>query len=228
MPMSGIRQGAAIGIFCIALVAFMNRRPFWFAVWIILASGFHTSALLFILLLPLASGKYSRKRLAIAALLALPGSLALATSDGAEIASSRYIETGIESSGAIFRIGMLGLTAIYFFKFAKHKWKRLYPKDFSLAHIGAVAMLLSVAMIPVSSVIADRFGYYLIPIQALIFARLPYLQFTTSRKLYISLPYIGLLFIFTVWSLNSWHFQQCYIPYDTWIFGLPAGNINGF
>ena len=30
MPMSGIRQGAAIGLLCIAFVAFIDRRPVWF------------------------------------------------------------------------------------------------------------------------------------------------------------------------------------------------------
>ena len=43
MPMSGIRQGAAIGLLCIAFVAFIDRRPLRFAFWVVLAAGFHTS-----------------------------------------------------------------------------------------------------------------------------------------------------------------------------------------
>ena len=56
MPMSGIRQGAAIGLLCIAFVAFIDRRPLWFAFWVVLAAGFHISVLIFMLLLPVATG----------------------------------------------------------------------------------------------------------------------------------------------------------------------------
>ncbi|NBB99157.1 MAG: EpsG family protein, partial [Alphaproteobacteria bacterium] len=82
-------------------------------------------------------------------------------------------------------------------------------------------------LIPVSTVIGDRFGYYLIPIQAMIFARIPFLQFRTNAALHAALPYLGLLLVFTVWTQLSWHFQQCYIPYQTWIFGFPGGNLVG-
>ena len=56
MPMSGIRQGAAIGLLCIAFVAFIDRRPLWFAFWVVSAAGFHISVLIFMLLLPVATG----------------------------------------------------------------------------------------------------------------------------------------------------------------------------
>ena len=54
MPMSGIRQGAAIGVLCTAFAAFIDRRPLWFAFWVVVAAGFHSSALIFMLLLPVA------------------------------------------------------------------------------------------------------------------------------------------------------------------------------
>ena len=55
MPMSGIRQGAAIGILCIALLALIDKRPIKFLIWILISSGFHTSALIFIFFLPFAN-----------------------------------------------------------------------------------------------------------------------------------------------------------------------------
>ena len=78
MPMSAIRQGAAIGLLCIAFVAFSDRRPLWFAFWVVLAAGFHISVLIFMLLLPVATGRYTRNRLLLAAFLAIPGAFALA------------------------------------------------------------------------------------------------------------------------------------------------------
>ena len=99
MPMSGIRQGAAIGLLCIAFVAFIDRRPLWFAFWVVLAAGFHTSVLIFMLLLPVATGKYTRNRLLLAAFLAIPGAFALASGEAGELATSRYIGTGTDAAG---------------------------------------------------------------------------------------------------------------------------------
>ena len=228
MPMSGIRQGAAIGLICIAFTAFIDRRPLKYAIWVVLAAGFHTSALIFMLLLPVATGRYTRGRLVLAAILALPGAYFLASSEAAEVATSRYIDTGIDAAGAAFRVGILGLSALYFFMFVRRKWMSAFPKDYGLASIGAIGMALALLLVPISTVIGDRFGYYLIPIQTMIFARLPFLPFRRNAAFHSAAPYLGLLFVFVVWSQISYHFQQCYIPYQTWIFGFPGGDPVGF
>lgn len=223
LPMSGIRQGAAIGLLCIAFSAFVDRRPIWFSIWVVLAAGFHASALIFLLLLPIATGHYTKTRLALTAILAVPGAVLLAGGDAAEVASSRYIGTSVTAFGAAFRVGILGLTACYFFLLVRKRWMRAFPQDYSLVSIGAIGMILAVLLVPVSSVIGDRLGYYLIPIQAMILARLPFLRFKSNQSLHSALPYLGLLFFFLVWTQTSELFQQCYIPYDTWLFGLPSG-----
>lgn len=225
LPMSGIRQGAAMGLLCIAFVAFIDRRPLWFGFWVIIGAGFHASALVFLLLLPVATGRYTKSRLIIAALLAIPGAYFLASGENGEVASGRYIGTSIEAFGAIFRVGMLGLSALYFFLFVRKKWLRYFPHDYSIASIGALGMSLTLFILPLSSVIGDRFGYYLIPIQAMIFARIPYLYFKSNHAFHSSFPYLTLLLVFGVWSQFSGHFHQCYIPYDSWLFGLPSGNL---
>jgi|TARA_R100001377_G_scaffold22165_2_gene11838 hypothetical protein len=228
MPMSGIRQGAAIGLLCIAFVAFVDRRPFWLTLWILLAAGFHVSALIFVFLVPISTGRYTRKRLMLAAILAVPGALILSSGDAAEIASSRYIDTGLEAAGAIFRVSMLGFSALYFVLFVSKKWIRTWPQDYSLASVGAIGMAMVFLLLPISSVIADRFSYYLIPIQAMIFARIPYLPFRQGAGLHAALPYLILLLVFTTWSQLSGHFEKCYIPYQTWLLGLPSSNTFGF
>lgn len=228
MPMSTIRQGAAIGLVCIAFTAFIDRRPVWFALWVVLAAGFHSSALIFMLLLPVATGRYTRGRLVLVAILALPGAYFLASSEAAEVAISRYIDSSVDAAGAAFRVGILGLSALYFFVFVRRKWVNTFPGDYSLASIGAIGMALAFLLVPISTVIGDRFGYYLIPIQTMIFARLPFLPFRRNAAFHSAAPYLGLLLVFTVWSQLSWHFEQCYIPYQTWIFGFPGGDPVGF
>jgi len=223
MPMSGIRQGAAIGLLCIAFVAFIDRHPLRFAFWVVLAAGFHTSVMIFMLLLPLATGKYTRNRLLLAAFLAIPGAFALASGEAGELATSRYIGTGTDAAGAIFRAGMLGLSAMHFFLFLRKKWLQTWSQDYSLASIGAIGMALAFLIIPVSTVIGDRLGYYLIPVQAMIFARIPVIPLQTNTQLHAALPYLGLTLVFAVWTQLSWHFEKCYIPYQSWIFGFPGG-----
>jgi hypothetical protein len=130
MPMSGIRQGAAIGLVCIAFTAFIDRRPLKFGLWVMLAAGFHASALVFMLLLPVSTGRYTLERLILAAIFALPGAFFLALTAAAEVASSRYIGTGIDAAGAAFRVGILGLSALYFFLFVRRKWLLAWPRSF--------------------------------------------------------------------------------------------------
>lgn len=224
MPMSGIRQGAAIGLICIAFNAFIDRRPLNCAIWIVLAAGFHSSAIIFILLLPFATGLNSFSRFVLAAILALPGAYFLASSEAVEVATSRYIDTGIDAAGAAFRAGILALSAVYFFMFLRSRWRSAFPADYGLASIGAIGMALALLLVPISTVIADRFGYYLIPIQTMIFARLPFLPFLRNAALHSAAPYLALFLVFTIWSQFSWHFQECYMPYQTWIMGFPRGD----
>ena len=99
MPMSGIRQGAAIGVMFLAFVAFSDRRLVRFIVLTFLASAFHSSALVFLLLSPLVHGGYSHKRVILAGILAIPGGLLLMTGEAAEVAASRYVDSGRDAAG---------------------------------------------------------------------------------------------------------------------------------
>lgn len=224
MPMSGIRQGAAIGMICVAFSAFMDRKTFAFAFWVVIAAGFHSSALIFLLLTPLVGGKrLTASRLTMTALLAVPGALILASGNAADVAVDRYINNELDAFGAAFRVAILLLSGLFFFMFLRKRWAQASPNDYMLATVGAIGMLAVGGLLPVSTVIADRVAYYLIPVQVMIFARIPYLPITRSRALYTALPYLGLLLVFTVWTLNSGHFQQCYLPYQSWIGGFPGG-----
>ena len=127
----------------------------------------------------------------------------------------------MDAAGAAFRLLLLLITAAYFFLFLNRKWAVLSPQDHKLAFIGALAMVLTAALLPVSSVIGDRLGYYLLPIQAMIFARAPFLRTSLNRNFVILAPYLGFLLFFGVWTTLSHHFSACYLPYQTWLFGFP-------
>ncbi|WP_422071108.1 EpsG family protein [Tranquillimonas rosea] len=220
MPMSGIRQGAAIGLFCIALTSFLDGNRLKFGLWIVIASGFHSSASVFLLLLPLVSGKYSRTRLITALLLAIPGAIIIASGSSASLAIERYVDSGLDAAGSAFRVGALFLSGGFFFLFLKSSWSKKFPDDFALAHLFSLGMVALIILVPVSTVIGDRIGYFFIPVQAIIFSRIPFLNVPSKGALSL-LPYLGLAAMFTTWVLISDHFNECYVPYNNWLLGFP-------
>lgn len=221
MPMSGIRQGAAIGVMCIAFAAFVDRRLVRFLVWTLVATGLHSSAIVFLLLAPFVRGAYSRQRIVISAALAMPGVAAILTTGASDIAASRYIDTSIDAAGAAFRVGLLTLTGVFFFTVLRRKWATDFPKDLKLAVIGSMGMVFLIGIVPISTVIGDRLGYYFVPIQTMILARVPSLNLSGDRKLLTAAPYFGLSLVLGVWVFKSRLFELCYEPYGSWLFGFP-------
>lgn len=223
MPMSAIRQGAAIGVLCIAFSAFIDKKLVLYIAWTLIASTLHISALVFLTLAPLVLGKHTKKRLALTALLAALGMVMMAGSDSAQYVQDTYIGTGFDAEGALFRIGTLIATSALFFLALRKGWVKTFPTDYKLVAIGSWGMLIVFLILPVGSVIADRLGYYLMPIQAMILARIAYLPVYKNKALYRNTIFLSFIAFLLVWSYFSLHFQICYTPYRTWIFGMPEG-----
>ena len=221
MPMSALRQAAAIGFIFWALIAFIEHRTVRYVVFVVVASLFHSSAVIFILLAPLVNGRLSHQRLAMVGLLAIPALVLIATSEAADVATTRYLETDREAFGAVFRLAFLGLGSLLFFVFLRRPWREQSYADYRLALIGSIAAFALIPAIFASTIIADRLGYYLIPIQAMIFARIPFIEGLRNRNLLRDLAVVGSLTFFFVWALTSSHFERCYLPYQTWILGYP-------
>ncbi len=217
MPMSALRQGAAIGIICIAFTALIDRRPILYIFWVSLATGIHSSAIVFLLLIPFTTGRYNNNRLLASVFIAIPALFLFTFLESAQTAKSIYVGTDREAYGAIFRLSILALSGFYFILFVKKKWFQRFRSDYSIVSIGSISMILLPFLMVISTIIGDRYGYYLIPIQAMIFSRLPYLPFKMNHNIHIIFPYLILFLVFVTWTQTSWHFQKCYIPYDNWI-----------
>lgn len=219
LPMSGIRQGVAVGLMCIAFTAFMDRRVVKFVIWTAIAGSIHSSAIIFLLLVPFCLRLRPGVQMLAAAVLALPGLYLLLTGSAADVAFSRYVQTDIEAAGANYRVALIFVTGLVFLFFLRRAWQQLYPYDFPLMLIGALMMIGTGALLLLSSVIADRTGYYLIPLQAAMLARIPYLPIRSGRPLYFLTPYAVFLAVFVGWMSVSSLFHDCYVPYKTWLFG---------
>ena len=222
MPMSGIRQGAAIGMMCIAFVAFMDKNFWRYLLFTSLAVGFHVSALVFFALLPFVRSQFSNKRLLLAILLSLPAAYIIYLSSISDILTIRYLDPEYEAAGAIYRLGSLLITALIFFIFFQRKWKTLFPQEYGILVLGFLIVIVCFFIFPFSSTIADRFGYYFIPIQAMFFARIPYIPNLKFKLLWTIFPYALISIVFIGWISLSVLYGICYDPYFNYITGVPA------
>ena len=102
LAMSGIRQAIGLGLLCFAYNAFIDASLVRFVLFLGTASAFHTSAASFLMLVPFVRGQFSRTRVALGGLVALPGAYYLLMSKGFEVYSERYIGTTTEAFGAPF------------------------------------------------------------------------------------------------------------------------------
>lgn len=217
MPMSAIRQAAAIGFVCLAIVAFQDRKLSRYVTMVVAGSLFHTSAIVFLALAPFVKFPLAKVTIVLAVLLVLPG-MYFMFADATEFYADRYIGTGIDAAGGLYRSAMLAAIGGYFLLALRQTYEKRFPGDYKVVVIGAWIMLGTLAILPISSVMSDRFGYYVTTIQLMIMARLPYLPRPGRQSQLISaVPYLMLGLMLIVWTANSQHFHKCYLPYQTWL-----------
>jgi hypothetical protein len=223
MPMSGIRQGAAIGIMCYAVTCLMAGRWKRYALMVAIAASLHNSALVFVILTPLGIKHLTpTTRIVTMGLLSGPAISLIVLGAAGQQAVDRYVDTGYDANGAIYRLAMLAMSGVFFLVFLRRQWREEYPNDYALALFGSIALIVLVFLLPLSSVIADRLGYYLIPIQAVILARTSQLKAFRAGRLVALVISLGFLSFLYVWTSTSSNFRICYVPYQNWIYEEPT------
>lgn len=166
------RQGVAIGLAMLGLVALENKSVLKFVLWVALAAMFHKSA---VILVPLAALVGTRRRLltlfwvGMAAAL-LFGLLLLEYIDALVV---NYIDAEYESSGAAIRVAMNALPALIFL--LRRKRFQLAPAQrtfWTWMAWGALAFVVLLYVSP-SSTAVDRVALYWIPLQLFVWSRVP-------------------------------------------------------
>lgn len=214
MPMSAMRQAAALGFLCLAIVMVIEQKPWRFLILILMGAMFHQSILLFAAVTPFIGRKLDYFGLAI--MLATFGVAVLVMSQftAGERALDRYVETHLISRGAIFRIAYLCLPFVLFFMLARKKWLQRWPEDHDLVFVTGLVSFALLFGAQYSPIIADRLAYYLMPIQAIVMTKLPALvRFQEIRLVTFGL-YASMIIFFLVWMYGSSNFQNCYLPYQ--------------
>ncbi|MGC9419092.1 MAG: EpsG family protein [Rhodovulum sp.] len=221
IPMSATRQALAMGFLMLAFSGLIDRRYIRFILLNILAAQFHASASVFLIFAPLVYFGGTLKAWILSSPILFLGAYLGTGSEAYEIASVRYIEGGSDALGAPFRTLLLSLIGAYFFLFLKKSWKERFPHSFPVANSAAYFLAASFPTSFLSPTIADRFGYYLYLFAAIFIAGIPDLRGKIAgRDLFIAMA--GFFVFFIVWSTLSWQLSLCYVPYRTWIFGLPG------
>lgn len=214
VAMGYTRQGVAIGLAMLGLVALMNRSILHFLFWIAIAAMFHKSA---VILVPLAVFSGNKNRFVTVLGVVIVGLVlfALLLQEALDRLTSIYIDQEYESSGAAIRVFMNALPAAVFLLF-RRRFKlssdlKLFWTWMSLFAISFLPLL----MISPSSTAVDRVALYFIPIQLFVWSRLPdVLGVYGGRNPIFVLAIIffsGLVLVFWLAFANNAH---SWVPYQ--------------
>lgn len=220
LSMSGFRQAMAVAFLMMAVISFFEGSRLKVIVFILIGAFFHESLVMF-LPLSLAIGReFSVWRLIVAMILVSPVAL-IFSADRIDVYSDRYVDQiygEMESSGALFRTGLIVLTACAF-EFYKFEVKRKFPKVFNLLRIFSLLSFMLIPLTLVSTVIVHRVGYYILPVQLYTLALLPYVVFPSLNAIHFGrLIPLGVYAAYViVWFSFSKHAKYCYIPYESYI-----------
>jgi hypothetical protein len=172
VAMGYTRQGVAIGIAMVAMVALGHGRTFRFVVLIAFAALFHKSA---IILVPMAVLANSKRRIFTLLWVSVAGLtlFALLLNDAMSFLIGGYLESNYQSSGTAIRIAMNAVPAALFLIFRNRF--RLSTVQLSFWTWMALSALLFIALLLISpsSTAVDRVALYWIPLQLLVLSRLP-------------------------------------------------------
>ena len=167
------RQGIALGLVMVALVALRRESFFQFALWVVFGALFHKSA---VLVIPIAVLTAKRLRLQAIGLVGLLGYAAYDAllADYADRLVDVYIDQQLtDSQGAFIRLAMNAVPATLFLVF-----KRRFIMAEAEYRLWTVMSWISIAMFLALlgtgfSTALDRMALYLIPLQLVVFSHLP-------------------------------------------------------
>ncbi|MBC7597729.1 MAG: EpsG family protein [Polaromonas sp.] len=172
VAMGYTRQGVAIGLVMLGLVALSERKISRFVVFVVLAATFHKSA---VIMMPLAVLAGTKRRTLTVLWVGLVTLLfyVLLLQESVEVLNTAYIVTEYSSAGAAVRVAMNAMPALIFLSFRRRftmpKADRIFWTWVSLGALAFIAVL----MVSPSSTAVDRVALYWIPLQLLILSRLP-------------------------------------------------------
>lgn len=214
VAMGYTRQGVAIGLAMLGIVALSRGSTVRFVFWVALAATFHKSA---VILVPLAILANTKRRLITFLWVAVTAFVlfALLLREALDSLISGYIGDEYQSSGAAIRVAMNALPAVIFLLF-RNRFQLSQEQRSFWTWMALSALLLVVALnISPSSTAVDRVALYWIPLQLFVFSRLPSILGSESGRnsllVYIIVAYSATVFF--VWLFYGVH-SMYWLPYQ--------------
>ncbi len=215
--MSANRQAVAAGVimWIVSRADTMSFAKKTF--WIIIASGFHVSALLCLVFVGLEMRVRAPVKLAaVAAMTAL--AIYLLQSTGQSVNYDSSYGSGqtelTQSSGAAYQVALTAIPAGLLLILNRYQ-PGFFP--FSLVYYMSIAAVATSALVPFSSTAASRISVYWFPVSMLFWASLPALFKTSSRPLVRAAIIATSLLILAGW-LSYANTSFAYIPYANAVF----------
>ena len=166
------RQGVAIGLVMLGLVALADKNVLKFVLWIGLAATFHKSA---VILVPLAVLAGTRRWFLTLLWVAVASAVlfGLLLQEAVDGLVTGYVDAEYESSGATIRVAMNALPAALFLllrrRFGLPPGQRTF---WTWMAMGALSFVVLLYVSP-SSTAVDRVALYWIPLQLFVWSRVP-------------------------------------------------------
>ena len=166
------RQGIALGLAMLGLVALGRRETRWFVFWVVLGATFHKSA---VILMPIAALAATRNRYWTALWVGVVafGAYMLLLEESVESLITTTWRPRYQSQGAMIRLLMNAVPAAILllwrrrFEFAKAE--AVLWRWFAIISLA----LLGLFLVSPSSTAVDRVALYMLPLQLVVFAHLP-------------------------------------------------------
>jgi len=216
LGMSAVRQGLAMGFVCFAFNAFADRKRILYILLLLIAGTFHKSALAFLAMAPFLFPGNIRVKAVIGAVAAIPMVYFMGKTDAAESYANMYLNSGLEAGGGRFRVIPVGLSGLFFWFVLRKDWLEKYKFDYERMLFFSALIIGVLPLVFISSVMGDRFGYYMMPLAFSIQARAYTLFKPVTAFMVFMIPLAHCLLYLVVWISLSTLFWQCYVPYKTW------------
>lgn len=218
VAMGYTRQGIALGLGMLALIALARQGKLKFFLLVILAATMHKSA---VLLFPFAAFTATKNKYSILIIMSLLG-FGVGFFLVLEVLKSlytNYIENPYVSDGALVRLSMNAVPAFILLgwehKFNFKNEERLLWRWFAISSV----ILFSLFFLTSASTALDRIALYFLPLQLVIFSYLPSAfgtsKFTTRLIVAGVVAYSALVMI--VW-LNFANHSIYWLPYQNYLF----------
>jgi hypothetical protein len=168
--MSGIRQAAAIGVSYIALAHWSRFSVIVKLLFVVIAMGFHTSAVILIVLLIFDDRKRVWLKLILSGLVLAYFLRSDWAADAIDVYNTRYLKQNVISFGATQHVILSAFPAALYFIFNKRITSAGWNN--SLVTLGAIGSIVALPLTAISSTGVDRLALYFSYIQMWIYPAL--------------------------------------------------------